>query len=152
MADVDPCTGAKESNFFSNPIYRFHAVMQEVDLPLATNLSLNGVTNNSFVVSANDRLDRQAIRWRGLNHRHILGPNQREVERSRNRSRRKGQDIHQLELFLELFLVAHPESLLLVDNHQPQFLEFDIARDQPVSTDHNIDRSIAQSLNRLPLF
>ena len=126
--------------------------MEKVDLPFAMDFPLNRVANDSFVVTANDCFDREPIGWRRLDDRHILCADERKVERSRNRRRRKRQDIHQLELFLKLFLVPHAETLFLVDDDEPEFLEFDIAGDQPVGADDNINRSVPQSLNRFSLF
>ncbi len=80
---------------------------------------------------------------RCLNDGHILGSHQRKIKRSWNRRRRKRQDIDQLELFLELFFVAHPESLFLVDNDETKFLELNIAGDQSVGADDDINGSIS---------
>ena len=42
---------------------------------------------------------------------------------------------------LELFLVQHAEALLLVNHHQPQVLEPDVALNQPVRADDDVHRA-----------
>src|SRR5580704_7006089 len=126
--------------------------MEEIDLPIAMQFPLDRVANDSLVVTANDCFDRKTIGWRGLNDGHILGADQRKIKRSGNRRRRKRENINQLELLLEFFLVPHTEALFLVNDHEPELFEFDIAGDQPMGANDNINRSFSQSSNGFPLF
>ncbi len=53
---------------------------------------------------------------------------------------------------LEPFFHVDAEALLFVDHEQPEILEADIGLRQPVRADHDVDRSVGQSLDDLPLF
>ena len=62
----------------------------------------------------------------------------------------QGQHVHILFQLLDLFLVCHAEALFLVDNQQPQILEFHIFRQYPVGTDHNVHQALLQIRHGLP--
>ena len=56
--------------------------------------------------------------------------------------RDRGKDVHLLELLLQLLLVLHTETLLLVHHQQPQILELHILIEQAVSANQDIDRTV----------
>src|SRR5437764_10381928 len=54
-------------------------------------------------------------------------------------SRGEGQHVDQLAQLLQLLLVLHPESLLLIDDYEPQVLERHVLREQPMGADQDVD-------------
>ena len=56
-----------------------------------------------------------------------------------NGSCSESQDVDQLAQLLQLLLVLDAESLLLVDDHEPQLLEGDVLREEAVGADENVD-------------
>src|SRR5271165_3602692 len=85
MPYVNSRARTKQSDSFSNAIDCFHSIMEEVNLPVAMEFTLNRVANDSFVVAANHRLYRKPVRRRRLNDGHVLCANERQIECSRNR-------------------------------------------------------------------
>ena len=47
--------------------------------------------------------------------------------------------------------MCHTEPLLLVDDQQPEILEVNVAREQAVSSDHDINCPLLQQVNDLRL-
>jgi hypothetical protein len=73
------------------------------------------------------------------------------VERARDRRGREGQDVDLAAQILELLLVAHPETVLLVDDRQSQILEFQVGLQQLVGPDQDVDRAVGQTFEHLLL-
>src|SRR5690606_13615207 len=73
-------------------------------------------------------------------HGHVQGP----------RDRRGGQveNVHLAAQGLEPLLLAHPEAVLLVDDHQPQIAEAHIALQQLVGADHDVHLALRQRFSR----
>ena len=84
--------------------------------------------------------------------RHVFHADEREVKRARNRRGGEREHVDQLEELLEFLLVQHAEALLLVDHHQAEILENDVARNQPMRADDDVDPAVAQLLQDLALF
>ena len=114
-------------------------VVKQVDLPPARTFALDGIADHPLVVGTDHRLHGLAVGRGGLDHRHVPGSHQREVECPWNRRGRKSEYVDQSEAVLERLLVLHPEALLLVDNHHPDVLENDIRREKTVSPDHEVN-------------
>ena len=66
MTDDDACVRTKVSDAFGDTFDCLHAVVKEIHLPAAHELSFDSIAKNSFVVCANDRLNRLAVGWRGF--------------------------------------------------------------------------------------
>ena len=125
--------------------------MQEINLALPLELAIDRVADDALVVTADHRLDRQAIERRRLDRGHVFHADQRQIKRARNRRGGKREDIDELEELLEFLLVQNAEALLLVDHHQAEILENHVAGDQPMRADDDIDAAVAQQLENLAL-
>ena len=97
MADLDPRPGNEIDNFLADALDRHYSVVQKVNLALAFKLAIDCVANNSLVVTANDRFDRQPIERRRFNRRHVFRTDEREIERARDRRGRKRENIDEFE-------------------------------------------------------
>ena len=84
------------------------------------------------------RLNRQPVLGRRLDHGHIPQPDQRHVQRARNRRRRHREHVHVPAHLLQPFLVRHAEALLLIHDQQSQIVKMHVARKQPVRADENV--------------
>ena len=103
------------------------------------------MTRSSYC--GDDGLDRQPVVRRRLDGAHVARAGEREVERARNRRGAQREHIHQRAQRLELLLVHHAEALLLVNDHQPEVLERDVALHQPVRADDDVHRARRQILH-----
>ena len=133
--------GTSVCNFDAHGFNRHHAVVQKENLPAAIQLALDGVADDAFVVLRHDGLDRQAVVRRRLDGAHVARAGEREVKRARNRRGAERQHVHERAQPLEFFLVQHAEALLLVNHHQAEFLEPDVALNQPVRADDDVHRA-----------
>ena len=68
------------------------------------------------------------------------------MQRPWDRRRRHRQDVDLGAQLLEELLLAHPESLLLVDHREPEVAKHDIPLNQAMGADDDIDRAISQAL------
>ena len=126
-----------------------HAVVQEENLALALEFAIDRVANDPLVVTADHGLDRQPIERRRLDRRHVFHADERQVKRARNRRGRKRQHVDQLEELLELLLVQNAEALLLVDHDEAEILEDDVAGNEAMRADDDVDAAFAQELAAL---
>ena len=133
--------GSKRLQFRPHGFDGHHAVVQKENLPAAIQLALDGVADDAFVVLHHDGFDRQAVVRRRLDGAHVARAGEREVKRARNRRGAERQHVHKRAQPLEFFLVQHAEALLLVNHHQPKFLEHDVALNQPVRADDDVHRA-----------
>ena len=118
--------------------------MQEKDLASAVELPLDGIADYPFVILGHDGFHRQPIMRRRLDRAHVPGAGEGEVKRARDGRGAQRQDIHQLAQHLEFFFVHDAEPLLLVDDHQAQIFEGDVALQQSMCADHNVDGACGQ--------
>ena len=116
-----------------------HAVVHEIDLPAALQFLLDRRLNQLVVPTRDHRLNRHAVFRRSLDHAHVAQPDQRHVQRARNRRRRHGQHVDLLAHLLDAFLVPHAESLLLIDNQQSEIGELQVLRKNAMRSDQNVD-------------
>src|SRR5690242_4245460 len=100
--------------------------MQKINLALPFQLAIDCVANDSFVVNADNSFERQTIERRRFNRRHVFYADEGEIKCARNRRGRKCQNVDQLEQLLEFLLVENAESLLFVDDHEPEVFENDV--------------------------
>ena len=118
---------------------RLHAVVHEVDLPLAPHLLQNGGLDDPVAEGRHHGLDRQAPARRGLDHRKIAQASERHIQRARDRRRRHGEHVHVGLEFLQLLLRRHAEALLLVHDQEPEIVEAGVLRKQAVRADQDVD-------------
>ena len=76
---------------------------------------------------------------------HVADARERQVERPRDRRRGEGQDVDLALELLQPLLGRDAEALLLVDDHQPEVLEPDVLRQQPMRADDEVDRAVGET-------
>ena len=76
---------------------RFDAVVDEKDLAVAREFELDGGSDDALGKLHDLRVDRETVARRRFDHRHIAHPEQRHIQRARDRRCRERQDI---DLFL----------------------------------------------------
>ena len=152
MPDLNPCLRTKIDNTIPRAADRLDAVMQEENLTLPLEFAIDRVANEPLIVPGHDRFHRQAIQWRGLNRGHVFYADERKVKRARDWRGGQRQDVDEFEELFEFFFVQNAEALLLVDHDEAEIFEDNIAGDQPVRSDHNIDTAFAQQLQDFLLF
>ena len=64
------------------------------------------------------------------------------MQSSGNRCRCHRQYIHQTTQLLQLLFVSHTKALLFIDHDQSQVLKMNIAREQAVSSNEDVDLSL----------
>ena len=144
MAKLDARIRTKFRDAIARAFDCVDAVMQKIDLALSFQLAIDGVANDSLVVAANHRFDREAIERRRFNRRHVFRADERKIKRARNRRCRKCEHVHELEKLLELFLMQNAEALFLIDDNEAEILETDIAGDEAMRADDNVDPAFAR--------
>jgi len=86
----------------------------------------------------------QAVaRWR-FNHAQVARADKREVQRARNGRGAHRQHMHVRPQMLELFLMPHAKTMLLVNDDESEILEMHIRAEQPVRADDDVEPAIAQ--------
>ncbi len=123
------------------------AVVDEEHLAAAVDLAQDRVGDHLGVVLEDLGMDRQAVARRGLDHAHVAGAGEREVERARDRGRGHRQHVHQLGDLAQLLLLGDAEAVLLVDHHQPQVAVLDVLREQAVGADQDVHLALGQLLH-----
>ena len=113
--------------------------MQEEGLAAALELALDRVADQVLVVGADVGADRAAALGRGLDRRDVAQPGQAHLQGARDRRCRERQHVD-LELQLaQQLLLLDAEALLLVDDDEAEVLGADVAREQPVGADQDVD-------------
>ena len=121
--------------------------MDEEHLPAAIELTEDRVADEPGRRLGDPGLDRQAVLRRRLDHRHITDAGQGEVERPRDRRRGQREDVDLAAELLELLLRRDAEALLLVDDDEPEVLERDVLREEPVGADDEVDRAVGEAVD-----
>ena len=116
-----------------------HAIVHEIDLAAAVEFLLERRLNQLLVPACHHGLDRDAVLGRGLDHAHVAHPDQRHVQRARNRSRRHGENVDFFAHLLQPLFVAHSEALLFIHDQQAEVGELDVFREQAVGADQDVD-------------
>ena len=120
-------------------------VVDEKNLPVAIQLAEHGVADQLFVEPRHAGLDRQPIVRRRFEIRDVAQAQERHVQRPRDRRGRHRQHVDRLPQRLEPLLHLDAESLLLVDDHQPEIGERDVGLSEPMRADHDVDRAGLQA-------
>ena len=106
------------------------AVVDEEDLAAARQLALDRLAQQRRGRSGRRSADRQPIGGRRRDDRDLAQPAHRHLQRARDRRRGQRQHVDLRAQLLEALLVGDAEALLLVDDHQAEVLEADVARQQ----------------------
>src|SRR5262245_26961097 len=127
VRDDEPRLRDNPADQFGDCDDRFDAVVNEEDLPLALQLLLDGAADDVLGEGHYVGLNRQAVARRRFDDRHVAHSHQRHVQRARDRRRAHGQNVHPLLHLLQPLFVRDPEPLLLVDDHESQVFEGQVA-------------------------
>ena len=128
-----------------------HAVVDEEHLPAAVELPEDRVAHQRGIEPRDPGLHGQPILRRGLQVGDVAQPQQGHVQRPRNGRGGHRQHVDDVPQGLQPLLHLHAESLLLVDNHQPEVVEPHVPLGEPVRADHDVDRPARQALDDLAL-
>ena len=128
------------------------AIVQKKYLPLPFQFAIDRVANDPLIVSRHDGFDGQTIERRRLDRGHVFRADERKIKRARNRRGGKRQHVDELEELFEFLLVQHAEALLLIDHDQAEIFEDDVAGNEPMRADDDIDAAFAQQLQHFFLF
>ena len=126
--------------------------MEKKDLTLPPELCTDGFPDHLFIEFEDIGFYRLTVLRGGVDDGKVADPDQRQVEGPWNRRRGECQDIHECAELLEFFLVGHPETLFLINNHQPQIFEIKILLKKPVGTDYNIYSPLTDAFQDFLLF
>ena len=126
---------------------RFDVVMEEVDLPAAVELAEDRLLYDVVIVMADEGLYREAPCGRCRDDGEVPEPGEGEVEGPRNRRRGKRQDVDVGAHRLDLLLLPHAEAVLLVHDEEPQILELNLAGEELVRPDDDVDGAGLKLLN-----
>ena len=144
VGDSDPGLGHDRLNGVGDGGDVVNAVMDEIDLAIAIELAVNGALDDLAVEAADAGFDRLAVGRRGFEIGDIADAEQAHVQRARNRRGRKRQHVDRGAQGFEPLLVFDAESLLLVDDHQPQVLERDVFLQDAVGADQDVDLALGR--------
>src|SRR5713226_8965245 len=117
--------------------------MQKEDLALPLQFTIDCVANDPLIIGGDHRLHGQSVERRGLNRGHVFYAYKRKVERARNRRGGERQDVDKFEELFEFFFMENAEALLLVDDDEAEIFKKDIAGDEPVCANDDIDAAFA---------
>ena len=136
--------GHETAQPFGRLVDRLDAIVEEEGLPAALVLALQRKADEFLVVLADEGLDRPAALWWGFNHADVAHPCQRHLQGPWDRRRAHRDDIDlQLHLPQKLFLLD-AETLLLVDDEQPEVVGPHVAAQQPVCADQNVGLALIE--------
>ncbi|OPZ97091.1 MAG: hypothetical protein BWY71_01725 [Planctomycetes bacterium ADurb.Bin412] len=127
-----------------------YPVMQIIHLALPRQLPQDRLPDPLPVIRTYLRHDAPPVQRRRRQRGNIPQPQQRHVQRPRDRRGRHRQQIHRRPHPLQPLLVLHPEPLLLIDNHQPQILKPHIPTQNPVRPDQHIHLPAGRPVENLP--
>ena len=114
-------------------------VVHEEDLALAQQLAADGLGDGPLVVLADVGEDRLAVGGRRVEQGEVADAGEAHLEGARDGRGGEGEHVDVGAELLDRLLVRHTEALLLVDHQQAQVLELQVARQQPVGADHDVD-------------
>jgi hypothetical protein len=123
-------------------------VVQEVDLAAALELAQHGLADGALGLVAHEGLDGQPPLRRGGDDAEVAQSLQRHAQRARDRRGGQRQHVHLGAQRLHRLLVAHAETVLLVDDQQAQARELHVRRQQLVRADDDVDRAVGQARER----
>jgi hypothetical protein len=128
VRDVDARLGQELHERRLDGLDSVDVVVQEIDLPAALQLAQRRLADERPAVARDEGLDREPALGRGGDHGEVAQTLQRHRERAGYRRRGEREHVDLGAQRLQALLLAHAEAVLLVDNHQPEVLELDVAR------------------------
>ena len=148
MGDADARARHQLADACRAGVNGLHAVVEIIHLPAARQLLADGLGHDALVIFQHIGFDGLALKGRLLDRTHIPYAGKRHIQCARNGRGRQRQHVHADEVFFQLFLVLYAETLLLVNDDQPQILELHVIRKQPVGAHHNVHGAVLQAAQR----
>ena len=128
----------------------FNAVVQVKDLPAALQLAAHGVAQHVPVVLHDEGLHGDAVLRRLLDGGHVADAGQGHIQCARDGRGREREHVNGAAHLLDVLLVRHAETLLLIDDEQTEILELDVLLQQLVRANHEVALARAHIGERLP--
>ena len=118
VADANARLGCQFRYLVGGAVDALHFVVKIEDLAAASKFAGDGLGDDGAALFHHEGIDGEALGgWRS-DDRKVAKAGDRQVERTRNRRRRERHHVHLGAQVLQLFFVAHPETMLFVDDHQ----------------------------------
>ena len=118
--------------------------MEDEGLAAALDLPRERFFDQVLVVGADVGADRAAALGRRLDHRDVAQAGEAHLQGARDRRRRQRQHVDPQFQLAQQLLLFDPEALLLVDDHQAELLGPDVAREQAVGADQDVDLALLE--------
>ena len=138
----------------AHPVDALHAVIDKVDLPAARQFTLDRAAHHGITALHDVGLHGETLGGRRLDDAHITCTCERHVQCTRNRRRGERQYIDARRELLDLFLLRHAKTLLLIHDEQAQLLKAHALsienRMRPDENVHLTTRHIAQRRRLFP--
>ena len=115
--------------------------MNEEHLALRAHLLADRLRHHVLPERHQVRLDRGTPRRRRLDDRQVAHARQRHLQRARDRRGGHREDVDADRELLQPLLGRDAEALFLVDDEQPEVLEGDVLREEPVRADDEVELS-----------
>ena len=103
-----------------------HPVVYIIHLSASRQFPVNSLPDHFFIVFHHIGLDGRAVYRRLFQHAHVADPGQTHMQRPGDRSCGQRHNVHIFLHLLDLFLVGHSKTLLLIDDKQSQILKLQI--------------------------
>ncbi|MPN11872.1 hypothetical protein SDC9_159180 [bioreactor metagenome] len=126
--------------------------MQEVHLAAAFEFTQHRFADDAAAGALHEGLDCQTLLRRGGDDRELAQAFHCQAERTRDGGGGQGQDVDLAAQGFQRFFLTHTETVLLVDDDQPQTLEHHVLLQQAMGADDDVHLAFAQMLQCLGLF
>src|SRR5690554_3781864 len=146
VADANARFGYQFGQLFGASVDGFNVVVQVIHLAAAQQFAQQGFLDDAVLAWHDKGAYRQAACRRGGNDGQVAQVGEGHVQRARNGRGGLGEDVHFAAQGLEALFLAHAKAVFLVDDDQPQIIEFDVILQQLVGADDNIQLAFLQQL------
>ena len=142
MRDGHAELGDELADVLGRLLDRLDAVVEEERLALAPVLAQQCLAHELLVVLAHVGADRPAALRRRLDDADVAQPGERHVQRARDGRGREREHVDLEPQLAQELLLRDAEALLLVDDHEAEILGHDVAREQAVRPDEDVDLAL----------
>ena len=147
VGDADVRFGHQRMDLVGDGRDVLHAIVHVEHLAAAQQFAAHRRGDLRVLVGSHIGQHRQPVFGRGGQRGHFADAGHGHLQRARDRRRGQGQHVHIGAQCLQRFLVFHAETLLLVDDDEPQILERDLGVQQFVRADDHVHRAGPQTLD-----